>query len=101
KRATDKIVAGADRVIAPERVESDARVFEPTIRSTTTADRLRAVADTDPNLALVGLRIEIEKKLRQVAEHHGIIAERKPVGVLLRELVRKGVIPDDVRDGLA
>lgn len=40
----------------------------------------------DPNLALAGLRIELERRLRKVAERHGIVANRHGVGVLLRDL---------------
>jgi hypothetical protein len=31
-----------------------------------------SIASRDPNLALVGLRIEIEKRLRQIAAKHGL-----------------------------
>lgn len=50
------------------------------------------VADQDPNLALAGLRIEIEKRLFQLAGAFGIDARRSSIGVLLRELSQKGVL---------
>ena len=43
-------------------------------------------AEEDPNLALAGLRIEIEKRLRAIAEANGIQAERQSIGQLLRRL---------------
>lgn len=53
-----------------------------------------AIAEHDPNLALVGLRIEIEKRLREYAMKHGI-DERKSLGNLLRELSRREILPQE------
>lgn len=52
----------------------------------------QTVADDDPNLALAGLRIEIENRLRELAESKGLSSARKGAGLLLRELVDKRVI---------
>ena len=41
-----------------------------------------AIAEQDPNLALVGLRIEIERRLRALAERHGV-----PRGRSLTQLI--------------
>ena len=51
-----------------------------------------SVAQEDPNLALAGLRIEIEKRLRQIAAL--VDPEMKPrgVGLLLRELHQREVL---------
>lgn len=57
------------------------------------------IAEHDPNLALVGLRIEIEKRLREYALRHGI-AEQQPLGRLLRELTRREVLPHETVGGL-
>lgn len=43
------------------------------------------VVDMDPNLALAGLRIELEKQLRRIANEFGI-NRRVPMPTLLREL---------------
>jgi hypothetical protein len=53
---------------------------------------LTAVAAQDPNLALAGLRIEIERRLRQIANRQGIDGERYGVGQLLRVLRSRGAI---------
>ena len=46
----------------------------------------QTVASTDPNLALAGLRIEIEKRLTQLAASRGISVERRGINQLLRDL---------------
>jgi len=45
-----------------------------------------AVAEQDPNLALAGLRIEIERRLRTIARERGLNGERLGIGQLLRLL---------------
>jgi hypothetical protein len=47
------------------------------------------VAPQDPNLALVGLRIEIEKRVRALAEKRGI-APGRPLSALIRDLQSEG-----------
>jgi hypothetical protein len=39
-----------------------------------------AIAEQDPNLALAGLRIEIEKRLRRLATNAGIDSARAGIG---------------------
>src|SRR6266851_3613859 len=53
---------------------------------TSSSPSFMAVAHEDPNLALAGLRIEIEKALRSIAANLGINAERRGLGTLLRML---------------
>ena len=60
-----------------------------------------AVAESDPNLALVGLRIEIEKRLRTVAEARGIDASRQSIGPLLRRLSAEDVLSQQESSVLA
>lgn len=50
------------------------------------------VAEKDPNLALAGLRIEIERRLVRLSELHGIPAKYKGIGQLLRALDERGVL---------
>lgn len=50
------------------------------------------VADEDPNLALAGLRIEIETRLANLARSHGIGIERTSVGRLMRLLSKEEVL---------
>lgn len=46
----------------------------------------QTVANTDPNLALAGLRIEIEKRLVKLAESRGLEVGRSGLSKLLRDL---------------
>jgi hypothetical protein len=51
-----------------------------------------AIAEQDPNLALAGLRIEIERRLREIARKKGLQAERLGIGQLLQLLRRSNAI---------
>lgn len=59
----------------------------------------RDIADIDPNLAIVKLRIEIEKRLRNLGRIHGL-DDRQPLTRLFRELRDKDVLVDPVLSGL-
>lgn len=54
-----------------------------------------SVADRDPNLALAGLRIELEKRLVQLAERNQIGTAMQGMGRLLRELSKRQVLNED------
>ena len=51
-----------------------------------------SVLDKDPNLALAGLRIEIEKRLLQIAKLNHLDATRASVGQLLRLLNQRQIL---------
>ena len=51
-----------------------------------------AVADQDPNLAMAGLRIEIERRLRGIAASRGIDASRTSAGRLASQLAQHGAL---------
>jgi hypothetical protein len=55
----------------------------------------------DPNLALVALRIEIEKRLTEIAKAAGVHVEHPSAASLLRELKARKAIPEDAEAGLA
>jgi len=59
------------------------------------------VAEGDPNLALAGLRIEIEKRLQQLAQLQGIDTKRSSVGNLLTALSRTEALNHEERGVLA
>jgi hypothetical protein len=59
------------------------------------------IADTDPNLALAGLRIELERRLRQLAESHGMKTDAVSMGKLLRDLNQRELINGVERSVLA
>ena len=56
-----------------------------------------AVKGLDPELALVGLRIEIERRLQRLAEHHGVADDaQRSAGKLARALEEAGVLPREI-----
>lgn len=59
------------------------------------------VADDDPNLALAGLRIEIEKRLNQIAESYQMDAGRSSAGRLLRLLGQRDLLSQQEQSVLA
>ena len=61
----------------------------------------QSVADRDPNLALAGLRIELEKRLVELCSKHGIGTAMQGMGRLLRELAKIGVLNADEEAVLA
>lgn len=52
----------------------------------------QVIAEDDPNLALAGLRIEIEKRLLKLAESREIRVQKGSVGRLMRLLAEQGVL---------
>jgi hypothetical protein len=58
------------------------------------------VAEQDPNLALAGLRIEIERRLQTLAQANGI-ESRGGMGILLRQLAERNVLSSNERGVLA
>lgn len=59
------------------------------------------VAKEDPKLALAGLRIEIEKRLTDIAESNGIKTEKAGIGRLLRTLGEKELLSQEQRSVLS
>lgn len=57
------------------------------------------VARSDPNLALVALRIEIETRLRELASKTGV-EPNQPIRSLLEELAKQGVLQPAAASGL-
>jgi len=58
------------------------------------------VAKQDPNLALAGLRIEIEMRLNEIAKRRDISSRNKGVGQLLRLLQDDGILSDEEKSVL-
>lgn len=58
------------------------------------------VAKQDPNLALAGLRIEIEMRLNEIAKRRDISSRNKGVGQLLRLLQENGILSDEEKSVL-
>lgn len=59
------------------------------------------VAKEDPKLALAGLRIEIEKRLIEIAKSNGLNAEKAGVGRLLNMLSERELLSQQQRSVLA
>ena len=59
------------------------------------------VAKEDPKLALAGLRIEIEKRLAEIAETNGLETEKIGIGRLLRILGEKELLSKEQSSVLA
>jgi hypothetical protein len=59
------------------------------------------LAEEDPNLALAGLRIEIEKRLLKLAERHNIDVRSRGIGALLRSLSQHQVLTPEASSTLA
>jgi len=60
----------------------------------------QVVADEDPNLALAGLRIEIERRLGRLAEGAGLGSTKMSVGRLLRLLSDQEILTGEQRSVL-
>jgi uncharacterized protein YutE (UPF0331/DUF86 family) len=62
----------------------------------------QSISKRDPNLALAGLRIEIEKRLSQLAEVNAV-EQRRPMGIgqLLRALAQREVLTNEERSILS
>ena len=58
-----------------------------------------AITNLDPNLALVGLRIEIEKRLRALAVKHNLRSALSMTRVL-KELRTQGILPETTATSL-
>lgn len=97
KAATDKLTQDAK--------ESPAGGAVPTEKALGSADissiaRLGTLVAEDPNLALVGVRIEIEKSLRAIAEKEKIPISERSVTSLVRDLAQRGKLSPGVASGL-
>ena len=64
-------------------------------------EALNAIAEQDPNLALVGFRIEIEKKLIALAQRTNVRWDKRSLRALMQELSDRGLLPKEAVSGLA
>jgi len=106
KAATDKIIRGwANIELSGFTVKATGAVSEPDTTKTTVPTEdpiatIREVSNTDPNLSLVAFRIEIEKRIRKIAESYQLQSHRTSLGKLIRELQNKTILPPEVSGGL-
>lgn len=59
------------------------------------------IAESNPGLAMAGLRIEIEKSLKAIAKHEGIEFKRYGINFLIRGLYEKQIISNQEKAALA
>ena len=87
---------------AAEQRAADAGLLdEPPDPTPTHEYSFQIVADEDANLALAGLRIEIERRLGCLAEQVGIGSTKMSIGRLLRLLGEEGILTSEQRSVLA
>jgi hypothetical protein len=99
KAATDKITGGVVELKGEIRGKSGAD-GKLAIEREDPLETLRHVAEYDPNLALVGFRIEIEKRLLKFAEQRNINPRRKTHTTIVKELLGKKALPVEVASGM-
>ena len=78
---------------------ADAIPSVPAASTLTDEPSYLAIQNLDPQLALVGLRIEVEKRLQQLAALHGV-EHRRGAAALVRELARRDALPVNVAGAL-
>lgn len=95
KAATDKIIS----------LKGEAKVktstSEPMLDVEDSFSTLRHIAEIDPNLSLVGFRIELEKRLLKIAEQNKIDTYRKPLQYIVTSLIGRQLLPGSVASGLS
>ncbi len=84
-----------------ERVEEAGLLAPPTAFMSEAEFSFQRVAEQDPNLALAGLRIEIERRLVALAQKQGIEVKGRGLGQLLRILNEHNVLDDQARSALS
>ncbi|CAB1061709.1 hypothetical protein D1BOALGB6SA_6484 [Olavius sp. associated proteobacterium Delta 1] len=99
ERAGAKITAEEEIPSTTSTTTTTTTTLPPEALESKTNQPFFDVRDRDPNLALVGLRIEIEKRIRAMAKIEGLDTNQ-PLSKLLRELNHRGVLTQMVFSGL-
>ncbi len=90
---------------AIDKVTGESRAKGPSgkLLSTTgeTFDLLPRLAESNPNLALVALRIEIERRLSRIAAQANLPTSKRSAGALLRDLVDHNRLDRQTAAGLS
>lgn len=92
KAATEKIISKKQRKDA---------IQLPSTKHMINLEILSDIAQTNPNLALVGLRIEIEKRLSQIANNLGLSTVHRSANALLHDLIAHDSIDREIASGLS
>jgi hypothetical protein len=72
--------ADAAGLLAPVESETNSKEYS-----------YQLIQENDPNLALAGLRLEIERRLRRIAEDHNLPLENRPISFLVKTLVNEKI----------
>lgn len=99
KSATDKVTLSAQ----PQTGAAVITGHTPAIEVAAVEDSfsyLRTIFDSDPNIALVAFRIEIELRIRKLASAHNLLNERVGLQRMIRALVARGVLNPQTGSGL-
>jgi predicted nuclease of restriction endonuclease-like (RecB) superfamily len=88
-RDTNKPMGVAHYQLTPGRALPEALEDLPTVAE---------LSREFPLLSVVKVRIEIEQALNDLAQEHGLAPGPHGVGLILRELDRKGLLPDSATD---
>jgi hypothetical protein len=94
KSARFKITTYPATITATPAAQTDQEILESTFES------LRRISETEPNLALVGFRIEIEKRIVRLAQFFDLKTERIGLSRLVRELIKREIISTNAGSGL-
>jgi hypothetical protein len=78
-----------------EKIQEDAAKANLLAPSPEVKPKYEGLARDDPNLLLANLRLEIEKRLRRVAQKQGLAVDQLSIGPLLRQLQDLGMITED------
>ena len=102
KSATDKITGAVPRPreAVPKKVSKAVKLDAILVEEKDSISVLKKIAESDPNLAFVGFRIELEKKLLELGEKHGIETKRKSLGMIVKRLTEKDILHPSVANGL-
>jgi len=65
-----------------------------------TLGTLKEIARVGHEIGLVALRIEIEKRLRRIAEARGVAGAGRSAGYLIQLLVKNEILPEPIATGL-
>jgi hypothetical protein len=78
-----------------------AGLLSPQPEPTAAQFTFQQIVETDPNLALAGLRIEIEKRLVTLSEKRGLVVRSRGIGQMLRTLREHQVLSAEASATLA
>ena len=101
KAATEKL-AREPIIVPAARLQFSGHA--PTVRVAPAPDQfeyLRRVYETDPNLSLVAVRMEIEKKVVQLAHVAGVPTDRVGLTRIVRDLAKREIISTSAAAGLS